>query len=146
MSAKNDERDNHPSEPKNAATLKHVQNFNIVHIVAPRSTLSLSLPTVVQYTTFHHSCIGSWSYAFWSLLTAPSRCYTPAAVPSQHVKCLCTFISCVKDSSFLINTSLSTSQKFYNNSSEPIKVMCILVQAHRLYSPLGGQRYSSTLS
>ena len=32
-SAKNDEWDNHPSGSKYAATLKHVQNFNIVHIV-----------------------------------------------------------------------------------------------------------------
>jgi hypothetical protein len=100
--------------------------------MAPCSTLSLSLPTVVHYNTFHHSHIHSCSYAFWSLLTAPSGCYTPAAVPSWHVKCLCTFISCVKDCSFFTNTSLSISLKFYNNSSEPVKVKCTLVQALRL--------------
>ena len=58
-------------------------------------TLSFYLPTVMHYTAFLYSHINSYSSVFWCLLTASSGCCTPSAVPSQHIKCLCIFISCV---------------------------------------------------
>jgi len=101
--------------------LQHSNMYRIL-ILCISCTMFYTIPFFTNCRALHHvSSLTYWFLVlrFWCLLTAPSGCYTPVAVPSQHI-CLCKFISCIKDCSFLINTSPSMSLKFYSNSSEPV--------------------------
>jgi len=90
-----------------------IVNLRQLHLIMTHKLLSFYKFCTLSYTVFFHSHTNSYSCVFWCLLTASSGYCTPSAVPSQHNKCLCIFISCIKECSLLTNTPLSLSFKVF---------------------------------